>query len=161
MSKKVNDEYFIPTEEFCAVNYNFEKRFFLKEVRPDVQCEVSNCLEKALDIGLVNGRYPDIFIENTTSYILEKNDLSSYIPIKIIRRYNKDGNHYCKCVDLFSNNIFVIPLELLQKNLSDNKIYDNYWYNYVTNMEFMLDLYSQLLNKPKKTKKLLKLKDTK
>ncbi len=164
MGQKVNEIYYIPTEEFCAIDNNSEIRFFLKTVRPDVHKEFNSCMEKALEISETIGKYPNNFVSGTKRDIFDRNDLSLYIPVRII----KEKKEYLLCEDSFSHKEFIIPRDLVY-NLDDSQvmalynmaIYSNYWYAHANDMEFMMDLFHSELNLNKRSKSRRKRKDTK
>ena len=158
MFKKVNNEFLIPIEEFCALNSSNERMFFIKTIRPDIHKELLDCLDQASQLLITNGEYPEAFIENTRMDILSKNNLPGYIPVKMIKEYNK--KRYCVCRDLLSNNKFIVPANILKSDF--NSIYKYYLdLNPKSEIKIFLDMYAMELNCPRKVKKRLKTKDTK
>lgn len=161
MDLKVTKEYVIPTEEFCAMDYNFKRKFFLKEVRPDVHKEISNCLQKAAEIEEINGIYPETFVNNTKHNVLTDNDIPKFIPVRVTNNYNKDNNYYI-CKDLFCEKEFIIPDYLLQTKFmpSDMWLLDQFMMEHNTDISTLINVFTEKLNPPRNIKRRLK-KDTK
>lgn len=164
MGNKVEEIYYVPTQEFCALDKNSKKQFFLKTVRPEVHDELNSCIQEAMNIHEYNGKYPETFLNNTTRGIFDENDLSLYIPVTIIKNKKK----YCICKDAFALKKFIVPKEILyisqdtmEKSLYNMYMYSNYWYSHRNEMECMMDLFYNELNYPKKDKIKSRKKDTK
>ncbi len=108
------EQYLIPIDSFCALDYKFKKIFFLKEILPSVHKECLDNLTDAYDVSLENGDFPINFYERGRKKIFEDHKLPSHIPVEIIKKENfTDFNSYYRCKELYSGHIFIVPGNLL------------------------------------------------
>lgn len=143
--------YLIPTEEFCAIDSNLKPMFMIKEIRPDIHCEINNCYKKAAEIEELNGIYPETFVNNTKKSIFEKNYLSSYIPVIVNKRIINDNKIYYKCSDLEFNYKFIIPSCVINDSkLCDFKTYSEMSQNDISELKKILCRFKNLLKKTNK-----------
>ena len=149
MDAKIGKEYIISTEEFCAIDYNQERKFFLKETRPDLHEEMSKCLQKAAEIEEINDIFPETFINNTKHSIFDDNNIPEFIPIKVINKY-KNTKYYI-CNDLICNKEFIIPNSLLQEEFTPLNMWklDKFMISHNTDINRLINRFDEVLNPPR------------